>query len=630
MVGGYMGKFLFVNLSNESISEIPLNYTLAREFLGGYGIASRLIYEMQKPGVDPLGEEAYLAIITGPLTGTPLPFVSRFTVAGKSPLTNSWGDANARGYFGPYLKFSGFDGVFFKGISKRPVYLLIDNGKATICDASEIWGKDTYATEDYLKTKYGKNAYVACIGPAGEKLTKIAGVITSKGKAAARSGLGAVMGSKKLKAVVVRGELQVPLANPIMVENLRKKYIKQAKDGVGFAKMYSTTGTPGYIEAGAINGDSPVKNWFGVGIKDLKDISEYKYENIAKYIVRRGTCYKCIMGDWKYVMIESGPYSLKEETHMPEYETASAFGSYLCNTNFESIIMCNDICNRYGLDTISTGATIAFAMMCFEAGILTKSDTEGIELNFGNHQAIVEITLKIAKREGIGEILADGVKNAAEKIGKGSEKFAIHVGGQELPAHDPRFEPSMASIYRNEPTPGRHGQASQYCVPTKLAELMPDIDFSFSFGNKRNIMHGRGKAQKVLSCLNHCVQSLGCCLWGYLSTEVTFMPECLSAVTGWDVDLNELVTTGERIGNMRLAFALREGVNPVKWNFPKVALGDPPLKEGPTAGITVDLDLLTKEFFGEMEWDPETSKPSKKKFEELNLGWLIKDLYGEE
>lgn len=627
MVGGYSGKFLYVDLSAKKIWEEPIDEKLMRDYLGGYGIGSRILYDKMQKGADPLGPENILGMLAGPLTGTSLPFVSRFTVVGKSPLTGGWGDANGSGSFGPKLKFSGYDGVFFLGISEKPVYLLLDAGRYELRDAQDIWGKDTYETEDYFKAKYSSGAEVACIGPGGEKLTKIAGIVTSKGRIAARSGLGAVMGSKKLKCVVALGGNKVNLANADLVSELRKKYIQQMKNGVGFSDFYKITGTPGYIEPGAKNGDSPVRNWFG-DHTEIKDSSEYNYENIKnKYITKRKTCYSCPMADWGQVMIKDGPYKLEEEAHVPEYESASALGSYCMNTNFESIIKCNDICNRYGIDTISTGATVSFAINCYEEGIINKKDTDGVELTWGNHSSIVKMVEKIAKREGFGNILAEGVKIAAQMIGKGSEKYAIHVGGQEIPAHDSRFEPSMASIYRNNATPGRHTQAAQYTVPPKLAELFPDIDFSFSFGNKRDIFTGRAKAQKILSALNHCVNSSGACVFGFLSTEVDFMPECISAVTGWDIDLNELIKTGERIGNMRLLFTLREGINPMKLNYPDIALGNPPLKDGTTKGITVDLDLITREFCNEMGWDIETGKPFKSKLIELGLGKEANELW---
>lgn len=627
MLGGYMGKFLFVDLTNRKIKEESLDNNSARKFLGGYGIGAKVIYERQKGRVDPLGKDNIFGILAGPLTGTSLPFVSRYTVVGKSPLTNSWGDANGSGFFGPSLKFSGYDGIFFYGISNSPVYFLIGEGKAEICDATDIWGKDTYATEDLIKAKYGRKAEIACIGPSGEKLSLLAGVITARGRAAARSGLGAVMGSKKLKGIVALGGKKVPLADPDLVESLRKKYTQQMRDGVGFAYTYNTTGTPGYVERGALNGDSPVKNWFGVGERDLKDTSEYRYENIEKYKTKKKSCYRCPMGCWSHVMIKEGPYTLEEECHMPEYETSSAFGSYCLNINYESIIKCNDICNRFGIDTISVGATMAFAINCYEEGLITKKDTGGIELTWGNHKSIADMVEKMAKREGFGDILADGVKRAAEKIGKGSEKFAIHIGGQELPAHDSRYQPTMASIYKNNATPGRHTQDAQYLVPPKLPELLPEVDFSFGSVDKREIYTGRAKAQKVLSALTHCMNSTGMCLFGFLSTEVTFMQECYSAVTGCDVDLDELLITGERIGDMRLAFTLREEINPIKLSYPDIALGKPPFKEGPTKNITVDLDQLTKEFCEEMDWDLETSRPSRSKLKELNLEWLIKDLW---
>jgi aldehyde:ferredoxin oxidoreductase len=624
-----MGKILFVDLSAGKIEEEELDYDTARSYLGGYGIAAKILYERMKGGIDVFSEDSLFGIGAGPLTGAPIPVVSRYTTYGKSPLTHSWGDANGSGFFGPALKFSGYDNIFFSGISAEPVYLLVGEGRAELCAARELWGKDTYAAEDYIKNKHGKKAEIACIGPAGEKLSRLAGVSTAKGRIAARGGLGALMGSKKLKGIVALGGKEIHLADPERLKELRKKYVKQLKEGYGFAASYSTTGTPGYIETGALNGDSPVRNWFGIGPKELKNTDEYTYEYIEKHMTRKNSCYSCTMGSWAHVMVKEGPYALEEETHRPEYESASALGSYLLNTNFESIIKCNDICNRYAIDTISTGATIAFAMSCYEQGIISKKDTDGIELTWGNHGAIVTMIEKLAKREGFGDVLADGVKAAGERIGRGAERYAVHVDGQELPAHDPRFEPSMATIYRLDATPGRHTQAAQYCLPPDLPEILPDVDFSFSFGNKRDIYTGRAGAQKVLSALDHCVNSLGMCLFGFLSTSGRFMPECYSAVTGWDVDLDELLVTGERIGTVRLAFTLREGINPVKRSFPDIARGIPPFKEGPTKDIKVDIDLMTREFCELMDWDIETCRPSKKKLDELGLGWLIKDLWGE-
>jgi aldehyde:ferredoxin oxidoreductase len=614
-----MGRMLFVDLSSGSFREEALSDELARAFLGGYGLGAKILYERQPQGADPLGPEAVLGLLAGPLTGAPLPFVSRYTVVGKSPLTGCWGDANGSGAFGPALKFSGYDGVFVTGRSERPVCLVVGGGQPRIVGAEELWGRDTYFTDDYVKQKYGRRAEAACIGPAGERMARIAAVISAKGRAAARAGLGAVMGSKRLKAVVALGSGRVPLALPEAVAGLRKKYTQQMTDGVGFSNFYKLSGTPGYTEIAVVNGDTPVGNWAG-DVTRLADSSPFDYDGIReKYITRRKTCFGCPMSDWGHAMIREGPYRLQEEAHVPEYETTAMFGPNCLNTNYESIVKCNDTCNRYGIDTISAGSAVAFAIQCREEGILTADDLDGLEAKWGDHAAIVALTEKMGRGEGVGALLAEGVKVAAERIGRGAERFAVHVGGQELPAHDPRYEPTMASIYRNNATPGRHTQDAQYCVPAKLAERFPQVDFGFSFGNRKDQMQGRARAQRILSSLNHCVNASGTCLFGFLSTEVDFLPECLSAVTGWEMDLDELVRTGERIGAMRLLFTVREGVNPLALPFPAVAAGKPALTGGPTRGVSVDLDLLTREFCAEMGWDQATGRPSNTKLSELGL-----------
>ena len=429
MANGYMGKMLFVDLSTGKIEEEALDEKLCRDFLGGYGIGARIIYSRQKAGVDPLGPDNIFGFTTGPLTGTPAPFGSRYTVVGKSPLTGTWGDANSGGFFGPHLKFAGYDAVFFKGISEKPVYLFIDNGKAELRDATHLWGKDSNETEDILRDELGKKVEVACIGQAGEKLSLISCVMNNKGRAAARSGLGAVMGSKRLKAVAVLGNMEVPLADKKKVGDLRKEYQK-AFDGMMY-EMMKNYGTCGGTAQSAQVGDSPVKNWSGAGIVDFPNASAVSDDAIIGLQRKRYACYRCSVGCGG-LMKAGKEYDYEEGAHKPEYETLAAFGSMLLNDNAESIIMANDICSRYGLDTISAGATIAFAMECYDNGLITKADTDGIELTWGNHRAIIAMTEKLAKREGFGDVLADGTKVAAERIGKGSDKYAMHAGGRGI------------------------------------------------------------------------------------------------------------------------------------------------------------------------------------------------------
>ena len=424
MAGGYMGKILFVDLSTGVIKEESLDEKMCRDFIGGYGIGARILYSRQKAGVDPLGPENTLGLISGPLTGTPVPTGARYTVVAKSPLTGGWGDANSGGDFGPYLKFAGFDAVFFTGISPKPIYLLIDNGKAQLKDADHLWGKDTYETEDALMAEY-EQSRVACIGPAGEKLSLIAGIMTDRGSTAGRSGLGAVMGSKKLKAVVARGTMGVPIADETAVRNLRMEKIKEFRTpgptGESRMERQHKYGTSGGVYDASHSGDSPVKNWGGIGVIDLPDRSPFHRDVVAARVARLSGCWHCPLACKGFLKAGEGEYKYSAGCRRPEYETAAAFGPNCANNNIESIAMANDICNRAGLDTISTGTIIAFAIELYENGILTKEDTGGIDLKWGNHQVMVAMTAKLANREGLGDILADGAKIAADKIRKGAE-----------------------------------------------------------------------------------------------------------------------------------------------------------------------------------------------------------------
>jgi len=441
MARGYMGKMLMVDLSRNELKDEVLDEKLGRQFIGGYGIGARILFSRQKAGVDPLGPDNTLGILSGPFSGTPALSGTRHTVVGKSPLTGGWGDANSGGDFGAYLKFAGYDAVFFTGISEKPVYLFINNGQAELRDAAHLWGKDTRQTEDMLKSELGRDAAVACIGQSGEKVSLIAAVV-NKTRTAARSGLGAVMGAKRLKAVAVKGNMKVPVADEKRTKELRTKW--QGKLG-GHIVWLKPTGTPFLTVGGAKGGDSPVKNWGGVGVIDFPDAEPIGAEAVIERRTKRFACYLCPIGCGGYMKAGTGEYKYEAGSRRPEYETIAMFGTNCLNNNIESIIKANDICDRYGLDTISAAATIAFAIECFENGLITRADTDGIEMTWGNHKAIVAMTEKLARREGFGAVLADGVKVAAEKIGQGADQYAIHVQGQELPAHDPKHSFNYAT-----------------------------------------------------------------------------------------------------------------------------------------------------------------------------------------
>ena len=613
-MGQGAAKVLFVDLSSGDMKDELFGEDVLRKFLGGYGLAARIMYDRQKPGVDPLGPENMLGFFTGPLTGTPAIIGSRYVVVGKSPLTGTWGDANSGGYFGPALKFAGYDGVFFTGISEKPVYLMIDAGKPELVDAGWLWGKDTNETEDVLKEKYGDKTNIACIGPSGENLSLISCIINDKGRAAGRSGLGAVMGSKKLKAVVVKGDIEVPLADADEAKMTRRKYLR--KMNVGFADILRDYGTPGITSTSSETGDSPAKNWGDAGSEVFPNSMAISEDSVIALQERRWACWQCPLACGGHMKVVEGPFAV--EGHKPEYETLAAFGTLCLNDNLESIIKVNDICNRAGLDTISVGCTIAFAIECYENGLITKDDTDGIELNWGNAGAIVAMTEELAAGDGFGAILVDGVKAAADKIGKGSEEYAVHIGGQEVPMHDPKFTPGLGTSYLLDATPGRHTQGGELAKPGEGLDL-PELE--------SNVYTGRAEMQRTLVNLMHIVNAAGLCMFGYLSMDCHSIPEFMTAVTGWDYTMEECQETGERIGTVRHAFNLREGHNPLERDMNGRVIGLPALKNGPLKGVSLDMEMMVKEFLELIDWDPETTVPSKKRLIELGLDDVAADLH---
>jgi len=611
---GYTGKTLWVDLSSGKLEDEALDEKLYRQFIGGYGLGARILFSRQKAGVDPLGPENILGMTTGMLTGTPSISASRYIMVGKSPLTGGWGDANSGGSVGPYIKFAGYDNIFFSGIAQKPVYLFINNGKAELRDAAHLAGKDSFQTEDILKGELGKDTEIACIGPAGEKVALIAAVMNNRGRAAARSGLGAVMGSKRLKAIAVRGNMKIPMADETKANELRKKCLKEL---TGHTDMMRETGTPGIFIDCAEDGDTPTKNWSGTATIDFPAYKDISADPVIERQEKRYACWRCPLACGGHMVEGSGEYKYEAGAHKPEYETLGMFGADCLNSNLESIIKLNDICNRYGVDTISTGATMAFTIECYERGVISKADTDGIEMTWGNHKSIVAMTEKMVKREGFGDVLADGVKVAAEKIGGDAVKYAMHIGGQEIPAHDPKFGYHWATTYRMDATPARHTQGPGIPVP---GMGLPEHD--------QKAFSGRAEAHKLGSDFSHVVSCTGTCIFGFWALpDVASFIDFMNAVSGWDFTHEEIFKTGERIANMRQAFNIREGLNSLEYKIPGRIYGHPAPKEGPLKGITVDEDTLYSEYLTAMDWDTRTTKPTKKKLVELGLGDVAKALW---
>jgi len=624
MGGGYTGRIGFVDLSTGDSREEKLDKNMAREFIGGYGLGVRTLFGHQKKGIDPLGPENILGFTTGPLTGTKVPTGSRFTVVCKSPLTGGWGDANSGGYFGSELKAAGWDAIFISGVASGPKYLLVTNDRLEVRDADHLWGKDTIDTEETLAKDLGlSKPRVASIGPASERLSLISGVVNDKGRMAARSGVGAVMGSKRLKAVVVHGTEKVPVADGDRLGQFRKSFVKEIRESQGFPKVLMEYGTCGLTGALVAGGATPIKNWLLAGEQAFPNLEKIADgDTVLQYQTKKYGCANCPIACGGICSVSGGPHPVKE-VHKPEYETIGALGAMCLNDDLPSIIKLNDMCNRSGLDTISTGGVIAFAMECFENGVISKTDTDGIQLTWGNSEAMIALVEKIIQREGFGDILADGVKIAAQKIGGDAKEFAIHVGGQEPGLHNALFLPGRGTGFVCDPTPGRHTAGPMARIDAGSAAIAPYPELHFD-GFDHYEYKGKGAASATISSYWQVGSCAGVCLFPVVFFGNYPLLEFLNAVTGWDMDIKELLETGARIQTLRQCYNTREGLDPSKIRLPPRLAGIPPKEDGPLADITIDIDSLASEYRQAMGWDPNTGHPTEATLERLGLKELVK------
>ena len=661
----YMGKIMMVDLSSGAIEYEDVPDSVYEDVLSGAGLAARLLYDKIPAGADPLGPDNILGFVSGLLTGTGALFAGRWMVVGKSPLTGGWGDANCGGNLSPAIKRCGVDGIFFKGVSKKPVYLKVVKGEAELVDAAHLWGQDAVEAEKQIQEEVGaKNVRVALIGPSGEKLSLISGVVNDGGRIAARSGLGAVMGSKNLKAIALVGKQKIEVADSPEMKVLNKKFNKWFKAGMGLNAIFSkrvvnrvaqfmritpvnmaltgdlirlTFDKYGTIVTNVLsseNGDSPVKNWKGSGIVDFPlstHSSKLNPANIVEHQVKRYSCYGCPLGCGGIMKLTARGETL-EETHKPEYETCCAFGTLLTSNDLDAIFLINDRLNRAGLDTISAGATIAFAMECVEQGILSKDDLDGIDLSWGNADAVMALVDKMIAREGCGDLLADGSKKAAEKIGKGSEQYAMHAGGQEMAMHDSRFDPGFAVSYACEPTPGRHTNHGYQWLEVfalhKVFKGLPKMPALYSDKERLNATEDKNTllvaGSKYMQTANGC----GLCLFGIQMGGKLPVPQYINAATGWNHPPEHYLEVGARIQAIRQAFNIKHGIEPKKdFKLPRRALGMPPLTQGPLKGITLDEEKLSGDFLKGMGWDPATAVPTKATLDRLGLSDIAADIH---
>lgn len=624
---GYMGRLLFVDLANETIREEELAQTTARRFVGGYGIGARIIMERMPAGVDPLGPENIFGVGTGPLTLSGVHSTCRFSTMGKSPLTGYWGDANCGGDFANALKASGYDLIFFEGKAEDPVYLLVVDGRAELRDARHLWGKDTTATERLIRSENGSDRLkVAVIGQGGERLSKIAAVINDRGRAAARSGLGAVMGSKNLKAVACAGAMRPPILDRPGVRTLMKEMIRQTRENP--SPMFyglSHGGTPGAMIMHLHDHDVPIKNWAGNVVDDFPENrwNSVALEGMLPYIKKRYACTGCPIACGSELTVEEGRYPVRD-SHKPEYETLAAFGTMCLNDDMRSLIHLNQLCNLHGLDTISAGATVAFAVDCYEHGLLSKKDTDGLELTWGNSDAHVALLEKMCRREGIGDTLADGAKWAAEKIGGGAAELAMHAGGEMLAMHDPRRFPGWGATYVSDATPGRHTRGGTAFPEHGGVNETVYAGLGVPFKLDPYDPTDKGRYHALLAGWQHWVNTSGACLFGVDSMPLDFLG-CMNAVTGWGLDYDEIIETGRRITTLLHAFNLREGFTPGDFRLPERARGNPPLAVGALKGVTIDSEALRRGFYEAMGFDPDTGSIDRDRIIALGLEDVVED-----
>jgi aldehyde:ferredoxin oxidoreductase len=626
MLCGYAGKVLFVDLSKHSVQERELSEEMCRQFIGGYGFGIRVLYEEMKARVDPLGGENMLGFVAGVLTGTSVPGTGRYGVVTKSPLTGTWCESNAGGTIGPELKFAGYDAIFLKGISPRPVYLLVNDGSAELKDASALWGKETYETEDRIhRDAADEKIKIASIGPAGEAKSLLAGIVNEKGRIAARGGVGAVMGSKFLKAIAIKGgSRRIAIGNRAKLKAAQERYLSVIKASE-FAKGLTAAGTGGALSFLLSIGDSPAKNWRLTGTESLPAANKLDSSNMEKYKKSAYACQACPIRCGAIIEQNEGPFAISGEMHRPEYETLAALGSLLMNDCQEAVIKANDICNRYAIDTISTGTAIAFAMECYENELISKADADGLDLTWGNAEAIVDLTEKIAKREGFGALLADGPTKAAERIGRGSEKYAMAIRGKGIPFHDPRMSPAGGTAFIADANPGHHMNSQitgmlENGVPVgSVAALQVPKLNPFSDFDKKGQIYATGFAYQQL------LDDAGMCALYTVNTAPPDLAELISGVTGWDFSWEEALKAGRRVLTLRQAFNAREGITPDQIDLPRRIKDEPlPVKTG--APPKIDFQALKEGYFAAMGWDIRTGVPSRKTLDELGLADLVNDL----
>jgi aldehyde:ferredoxin oxidoreductase len=628
---GYTGKVLKVDLSTGEISVEQKDSIWYRTYVGGGCMSAWYLLNGMKAGVDPLGPDNLLIFSLSPVVGAPVPAWSRTCISAKSPLTNGFGETQMGGFWGPELKLAGWDGIIVSGKAEKPVYISIKDDSVKLRDATEMWGKGTGESQELIKKDLGDDKVkIANIGQAGENLVLYASVVHNMKHVCGRTGMGAVMGSKNLKAVAVRGNSSFNAKKPEVLKEKARWFAQNFKDNVANNELYHI-GTAGIVNGMNERGMLPTRNFRKGSFEYADNLSG---ETMTESILVKGEgCYACPVKCKRVVRTED-KWNVDPQFGGPEYETIGALGANCEVADLAAVSKGNELCNNYGMDTISTGMTIAFAMECYEKGILSKEEVNGLDLAWGNAESMVKMIEVIALKEGIGNLLALGVRRAAKKIGKGSEKYALEVKGQEIPMHEPRVKGMLGITYAVSELGAEHTRVEH---DTDFDDYAPQIflDQSEVLGLLERLPNEAIDEDKIRMYyyLQHhfsMLDTLGCCLFGFAPVRaitMTDMVEMVNAATGWESSLWELMKLGERRTNMTRIFNLREGFSIEDDWLPErffEGLENGPMKDQPIN--REEFNKALKLYYEMANWDPETSIPRRAKLIELDLKWIADSL----
>ncbi len=613
---GYTGQILRVNLSQGTTSVDTLDELFCRKYLGGAGFVSYFLLKELQQGIDPLGPENKLIFALGPVTGVPLPGSGRHCVGAKSPLTGGYAKSESGGFWGAELKHAGYDAIIVEGKAEKPVYLWIHDGEASIRDASHLWGMKTKETEQTIRTELGDSLIrVAGIGPGGENLVRFACIMNDLKDAAGRGGMGAVMGSKNLKAIAVRGHKGPEVAEPERLKELRQWVLAHRELWASFAEY--GTGSPTAMEGGATTGNLPVRNFADGEFPEISKITGGALKDTIR--IKMEGCYACPIRCKKVVKVDE-PYPVDPAYGGPEYETLAALGSNCNVSDLKAIAKGHELCGAYSLDTISTGVAISFAMECFENGLLTTKDTDGLELRFGSAEAMLKTIELIARRQGIGNLLAEGTARAAQKIGKGAIEFAMQVKGVEIAMHEPRVKAALGLGYAINP----HG--ADHCAnlhDTMLSKMGSAFDKVRSLGVLEPLSADDLGPRKVAIFRNIHLQRIvgdSLALCSFIPFDVQQIADVLSVVTGWNTGPVEMLRIAERTMTMARLFNIREGLSAADDKLPNRFFQ--PKRNGVLSTKFYDPEQLERAksyYYTLMGWDAKTGIPTPEKVQELGI-----------